>query len=111
MSSPSSRTSPRSGGKWPVKTLKQLDLPAPLGPMIPERWPASNSSEMSSSTTRSPNRLLRLRASSRPIASLPGKVGQSRVAPEDAARVAAPRAGDAFRLEQDDDHEQKAVPE
>ena len=41
MSLPSMRTVPASGGIWPLSMLKQVLLPAPLGPMRASIWPAS----------------------------------------------------------------------
>ena len=57
ISSPSNTTRPLSGLKRPVSTLKQVVLPAPLGPMIPLRRPASKLRSMCSSTTWRPKRL------------------------------------------------------
>src|SRR3954465_14743608 len=111
MSSPFSSTWPRSGGKCPVKTLKHVDLPAPVGPMMPDSWPCSNDNEMSSSTTRSPKRLLRCFASNRAIFSLRSDgwgawLGLGAPAPRKLGTVVLERARDALGLKQHHAHEQ-----
>ena len=42
---PSSSTDPESGRNWPPSTLKQVDLPAPFGPIKASIWPASSVKE------------------------------------------------------------------
>src|SRR5258707_1106633 len=67
---------------------------------------------MSSRTTWSPKRLLRLCASNRAILSLLRELRRDgRLLAEDLGAVPLPRAGHAFRLEEHHDDEEQAVPE
>ena len=47
----------------PVNTLKNVVLPAPLGPMIEAIWPSSSVKSTLSSAVRPPKRLVMPRAS------------------------------------------------
>src|SRR5450432_3685400 len=80
--------------------------------MMPDSCPASNLSEMSSRTTRSPKRLLKCCASNSAIfgllRDLSGRDGRTA---KDLRTVLLERSGDAFRLKQHHDHEQQPVPE
>ena len=54
---PSHRTSPRSGSRKPLRTLKSVVLPAPFGPMMPRISPARTSKLTSDSAWRPRNAL------------------------------------------------------
>src|SRR5215475_8183189 len=54
-----SRTSPELGARKDEISLKSVDLPAPLGPMIETISPSVTSKETSLTATRPPKRLLR----------------------------------------------------
>lgn len=56
-SRPSSRTEPASGRNCPPTTLKQVDLPAPFGPINASMRPASSSNETSASASMPPKDL------------------------------------------------------
>src|SRR3954452_7685246 len=56
-------TSPTSGVSSPAITRSSVDLPLPLGPSSAVREPLATSTETSSSATKSPKRLVTLRAS------------------------------------------------
>src|SRR5437868_3945811 len=56
-------TSPASGRSSPAITRRSVDLPLPLGPRSAVSEPLSTTTETSSSATKSPNRLVTLRAS------------------------------------------------
>src|SRR5205814_6585440 len=56
-------TSPASGVSSPAITRRSVDLPLPLGPRSAVNEPLATSIETSSSATKSPNRLVTLRAS------------------------------------------------
>src|SRR5262245_9504038 len=45
MSWPEKMMRPRVGRSKPVRQLKHVDLPAPLGPMIPRIWPSGTARE------------------------------------------------------------------
>src|SRR5688572_6814019 len=93
MSRPSNRMRPRSGAWRPVSRLKQVVLPAPFGPMIPDSRPGAKCRDTSSSTTWCPKRLCRCWASNIAAAHL------------------REHAGEALGLEQHHGHEEQAVPE
>ncbi len=44
MSFPRKRIAPEVARRWPVSRLKTVDLPAPLGPMMPRISPAASRS-------------------------------------------------------------------
>src|SRR6266853_1452897 len=54
---PSHRTSPRSGSRKPLRTLKSVVLPAPFGPMMPRISPARTSKLTSNRAWRPRNAL------------------------------------------------------
>ena len=58
-SRPSSRTTPLSGASWPFSMLKQVLLPAPLGPINASNSPADTANETSSTACTPPNALCR----------------------------------------------------
>src|SRR5450830_14480 len=58
---PSSNTDPASGRYWPLRILKQVDLPAPLGPSKASNCPDGRSKETSSTALTPPKDLLILR--------------------------------------------------
>src|SRR5437763_2004543 len=62
---PSSRISPEVGTSSPVTRLKNVVLPAPLGPMRPWIWPVATVRSTPSRAASPPNRLVSLRTSSR----------------------------------------------
>src|SRR5512141_2730918 len=55
---------PDVGGMVPLIRLKNVVLPAPLGPMMACTWPCSMAVETSFTAERPPKRLVRLRTSS-----------------------------------------------
>src|SRR3954471_21780706 len=57
------KTSPTSGTSRPAITRRSVDLPLPLGPSSAVSDPLATSTETSSRATKSPNRLVTLRAS------------------------------------------------
>src|SRR5690349_10849244 len=57
-SRPSRTTAPLSGRRWPVTRLKNVVLPAPLGPMIAAIWPRSTC-RLTPPTAMKPSKLLR----------------------------------------------------
>ena len=59
MSRPPSRTMPASGASWPFSMLKQVLLPAPLGPISAKSSPASTAKETSATACTPPNALCR----------------------------------------------------
>ena len=54
---PSNRISPESGASWPLIMLKQVDLPAPFGPIMARNSPCSTS-KLTSLTARTPPKAL-----------------------------------------------------
>src|ERR1700675_1524370 len=52
---PSKRIEPELGFNWPLSMLKQVDLPAPFGPISASNWPAFRSKETSSTALTPPN--------------------------------------------------------
>src|SRR5579883_1829498 len=56
-------TVPEVGGRSPVRQLKKVDLPAPLGPIRPSMLPCSTVTEASSTALKAPNALVMFRAS------------------------------------------------
>src|SRR4051812_12799593 len=59
MSRPSSSTAPASGCRWPVIRLKNVVLPAPLGPMMAAIWPATTV-RLTPPTARKPSKDFRM---------------------------------------------------
>src|SRR4029453_1891716 len=57
-------TLPLVGARSPVRQLKNVDLPAPLGPIRPSTSPTLTAIEASSTALKAPNALVMLRASS-----------------------------------------------
>src|SRR5262245_12193788 len=55
MSSPSKTMRPDEGGMTPVRQLKNVDLPAPLGPMIARISPRRTAMETRLTAVRPPN--------------------------------------------------------
>src|SRR5689334_1830999 len=60
---PEMKTAPESATSSPAITRRSVDLPDPLGPSSAVSEPLATSTETSSSATKSPNRLVTLRAS------------------------------------------------
>src|SRR5208282_6555189 len=54
---PAKRISPESAESWPLMMLKQVDLPAPLGPMRARNSPAATEKVTSSTARTAPNAL------------------------------------------------------
>src|SRR5262245_59459479 len=67
MRSPRSRTSPELGARNDEISLKSVDLPAPLGPMIETISPSATSKDTSLTATRPPKRLVRCDTRRRPV--------------------------------------------
>src|ERR1700738_681706 len=63
--SPSTRTSPSVGGKFPAISLTRVDLPAPLSPINPTTSPGSTDQLMSFTAWIAPKLFDTLRTSSR----------------------------------------------
>src|SRR5882757_7931253 len=63
--SPSTRTSPSVGGKFPAISLTRVDLPAPLSPINPTTSPGSTDQLMSFTAWMAPKLFETLRTSSR----------------------------------------------
>src|SRR2546421_11908622 len=63
--SPSTRTSPSVGGKFPAISLTRVDLPAPLSPINPTTSPGSTDQLMSFTAWVAPKLFETLRTSSR----------------------------------------------
>src|SRR5215212_4108396 len=62
-SAPAKDTAPEVTGKSPVRQLKKVDLPAPLGPIRPRISPSSTVTDASSTALKAPNAFITLRAS------------------------------------------------
>src|SRR5262245_28801844 len=62
-SAPAKDTVPAVNGRSPVRQLKKVDLPAPLGPIRPRMSPSSTDTDASSTALKAPNALVTLRAS------------------------------------------------
>src|SRR5262249_14077153 len=63
-SRPSKCTAPEVGRRSPVRRLKNVDLPAPLGPMSPSTSPSWTATDASSTALKAPKAMVTLRASS-----------------------------------------------
>src|SRR3954447_9925741 len=63
MSRPSKKTLPDVDSKSPLRQLKNVDLPAPLGPIKPRMSPCSSVTEALSTALKLPNAFVRSRAS------------------------------------------------
>src|SRR5215831_8631727 len=63
-SRPSKCTVPEVGRRSPVRQLKNVDLPAPLGPMSPSTSPSLTATEASSTALNAPKAIVRRLASS-----------------------------------------------
>src|SRR5262245_36667433 len=63
-SRPSKCTVPEVGCRSPVRQLKKVDLPAPLGPMRPKTSPSMTATEASSTALNAPKAIVSWRASS-----------------------------------------------
>src|SRR5262245_33321023 len=57
-SSPRNSTAPDDGINDPIRTLRSVVFPAPLGPTIPTAWSVATLKSTRSSTTRAPKCLL-----------------------------------------------------
>ena len=71
MSSPSNRIAPLSGASWPLIMLKQVDLPAPLGPIMARNSPRPISKLTPSTACTPPKALDKERTASTLMASHP----------------------------------------
>src|SRR4051794_30933231 len=60
---PAKETMPEVSGRSPVRQLKKVDLPAPLGPIRPRMSPSSTDTEASSTALKAPNALVTFLAS------------------------------------------------
>src|ERR1700722_6210062 len=63
MSCPSNSTSPEVASRSPVRQLKNVDLPAPFGPIRPRMSPCSSVTEAASTARKLPKAFVTLRAS------------------------------------------------
>src|SRR6266571_2503115 len=63
-SSPSNRTDPAVGARSPERQLKNVDLPAPFGPIRPMMSPSWTSRSASDTARKLPNNCVTARASS-----------------------------------------------
>src|SRR3954471_899839 len=91
-SRPAKETVPEVSGRAPVRQLKKVDLPAPLGPIRPRMSPSSTDTEASSTALKAPNALVTLRAS----------ISTAHLAAVEQRQQAA-------RQEAGDDHDDRAV--
>src|SRR5262245_28167248 len=82
MSRPFRITAPASGRRWPVTRLKNVVLPAPLGPMIAAIWPRATPS-VTPATAWKPSKALRTSRTSSMTHPQPGHAGRQRA--DDAA--------------------------
>ena len=89
---PLNATDPAVGSMIPAMTLKNVVLPAPLGPMMLTMPPAGMSRLMSRTATRPPNRLVTDRAARRVSAAPPGVVAAAAAAAA-AASIASIASG------------------
>src|SRR5882762_10330347 len=62
-SAPANVTVPEVTGRSPVRQLKKVDLPAPLGPIRPRMSPSSTDTDALSTALKAPKALVTLRAS------------------------------------------------
>src|SRR5882757_10882747 len=62
-SAPAKVTVPEVSGRSPVRQLKKVDLPAPLGPIRPSMSPSSTDTDASSTALKAPKALVTLFAS------------------------------------------------
>src|SRR4051812_24273613 len=60
---PANETEPEVSGRSPVRQLKKVDLPAPLGPIRPRMSPSSTDTDAPSTALKAPNALVTVRAS------------------------------------------------
>src|SRR2546428_9940798 len=74
MSSPRNTIRPLAGFRTPVRQLKRVDLPAPLGPMIPRISPGGTASDTWLRAVNPPNRTVS--CSVRRIGALPVTLGE-----------------------------------
>src|SRR5437660_12731586 len=99
MSCPSNKTLPDVDNRSPVRQLKNVDLPAPFGPISPRMSPCSSVTEASSTALKLPNALVIPRASRSMACS---RVSLGLAARRDQAKQAA-------RLEARDHDDDRAV--
>ncbi len=101
MSRPASCTIPLSGASWPFSMLKQVLLPAPLGPISASNSPADRAKETSSTACTPPNALCRP-STRRTTSFMPnGPLRQT-------ARPAPEAADEPLRESDDDQQDQQA---
>src|SRR5258708_24633586 len=75
-SAPANITVPEVTGRSPVRQLKKVDLPAPLGPIRPRMSPSSTDTEALSTALKAPNALVTFFAS---ISMAPRRAGSRRI--------------------------------
>src|SRR5882757_1578683 len=92
-SMPAKCTVPDVTGRSPVRQLKKVDLPAPLGPIRPRMSPSSTETEALSTALKAPNALVTLRASISMIAHDLGLGALRRPALEQRQKPARQEAG------------------
>src|SRR5580693_4124770 len=107
MSWPSNSTSPDVASRSPVRQLKNVDLPAPFGPIRPRMSPCSSVTEAASTARKLPKALVILRASRSMAGSARGRRRFARLgAPlHDAVGERQQAAG----LEARDQHDDRAI--
>src|SRR5205809_3930776 len=94
MRRPRHRTSPASARSWPVRMLKNVDLPAPFGPMSARISPRASANETPSTARTPPNARRTSTTSSTGVVS--------------ATPARSERAEDPTREDEDDRHENHA---
>src|SRR5476651_2846232 len=93
-STPAKCTVPDVGCVSPVRQLKNVDLPAPLGPIRLSMSPSSTETEASSTALKAPNALVMLRASISMAALRLGGLYRRRLALEQRQQAARQEARD-----------------
>src|SRR5882762_3455376 len=102
-SAPANVTVPDVTGRSPVRQLKKVDLPAPLGPIRPRMSPSSTATEALSTALKAPNALVMPRAS---ISMAGHRLRRSRFG---LARTMAEQRQQPARQEARDDHDDGAI--
>src|SRR3972149_11391755 len=99
MRRPRKRISPSSGTKAPAIMLKQVVLPAPLGPISATIWPSSTSKD-ASDTARRPRKLLEIERTDSSVSAM--------AVPFAAREAQAPCKGRPDSIRKEHDHDQQA---
>src|SRR5437868_8521989 len=106
MSLPSNSTLPEVAARSPVRQLKNVDFPAPFGPIRPRISPCCSVTDARSTALKLPNALVTSRAS-RSMGGSPGNSGRSSGAP--LCPLPFDQGQNAARLKARDQHDDRAV--